>query len=188
MRNTHLRRFLALLIVLLMTCAGASAATVKAGETISSTSRWINSDIEGSVDENTVVSVKDDFHTAANLEWLLSEDKDFGVFYASDELLYDRKMEIVLGDAQSTVLSIFVYVLIGIDIVSMLLMLGTMFGFDWIETLRLNNLTVSYLVGLLHSRLVLGQFSLLAFLGVCAYIAIGVFGTCKLFGRQELDF
>ena len=68
MRNTHLRRLIALLMVLLMTCASASAATVKAGETISSTSRWINSDIEGAVDENTKVSVKDDFHTAANLE------------------------------------------------------------------------------------------------------------------------
>ena len=62
MRNTHLRRFIALLMVLLMTCASASAATVKAGETISSTSRWINSDIEGAVDETTNVSVKDDFH------------------------------------------------------------------------------------------------------------------------------
>ena len=35
MRNTHLRRFFALLMVLLITCANASAATVKAGETIS---------------------------------------------------------------------------------------------------------------------------------------------------------
>ena len=87
MRNTHLQRFLALLIVLLMTCASASATTVKAGETISSSSRWINSDIEGAVDENTSVSIKDDFHTAANLEWLKSEDKEPGAFFASDELM-----------------------------------------------------------------------------------------------------
>ena len=99
MRNTHLRRLIALLMVLLMTCASASAATVKAGETISSTSRWINSDIEGAVDENTKVSVKDDFHTAANLEWLLQENREPSGFDASEELLYDRKMEIVLGDA-----------------------------------------------------------------------------------------
>ena len=95
MRNTHLRRLIALLMVLLMTCASASAATVKAGETISSTSRWINSDIEGAVDENTKVSVKDDFHTAANLEWLLQENREPTGFDASEELLYDRKMEIV---------------------------------------------------------------------------------------------
>ena len=100
MRNTHLQRFLALLMVLLMACASASAATVKAGETISSTSRWINSDIEGAVDENTQVSIKDDFHTAVNLEWLLDEERELGGFYASEEKLYDRKMEIVLGDAE----------------------------------------------------------------------------------------
>lgn len=100
MRNTHLRRFIALLMVLLMTCASASAATVKAGETISSTSRWINSDIEGAVDENTKVSIKDDFYTAANLEWFLDEDREDDGFSASKELLYDRKMEIVLGDAE----------------------------------------------------------------------------------------
>ena len=100
MRNTHLQRFIALLLVLLMTCASASAATVKAGETISSTSRWINSDIEGAVDENTKVSVKDDFHTAANLEWLLEENREQNGFDASDELLHDRKLEIVMGEAE----------------------------------------------------------------------------------------
>ena len=99
MRNTHLRRFFALLMVLIMTCASASAATVKAGETISSTSKWINSDIEGAVNENTQVSIKDDFHTAANLEWLLDEDRELNGFDASDELLHDRKIEIVLGKA-----------------------------------------------------------------------------------------
>ena len=95
---------------------------------------------------------------------------------------------IVLFVTQSTVLSIFVYVMIGLDIVSMLLMLGSMYGFDWIETFKLNRLTISYLVGVLHSRLALGQFSLQAFLGICAYIAVGLFGTCRLFGEQELDF
>ena len=95
---------------------------------------------------------------------------------------------VVLFFTQSTVLSIFVYVLIGIDVFGLLMALGIMFGFDWIETFRLNRITINYLVGLIYSRLVLGQFSLQAFLGVCAYIAVGLFGTCKLFSKKELDF
>ena len=47
---------------------------------------------------------------------------------------------------------------------------------------------VGYCSGLLHSRLVLGQFSVQAFLALCVYFGIGLFCTCKLFGKQELDF
>ena len=34
-------------------------------------SPWINSDLEGSIDETTELNLKDDFHTAANRDWLL---------------------------------------------------------------------------------------------------------------------
>ena len=94
----------------------------------------------------------------------------------------------VLFVTQSIVLAIFVYMCVGYDALGMLLTLGLMFGFDWIETLHLNRLTISHFMGLLHSRLVLGQFHAGAFLGMCAYIAAGLVATCKLFGKQELDF
>lgn len=32
---------------------------------------WINSDLENSIDENTELNLKDDFHTAINRDWLL---------------------------------------------------------------------------------------------------------------------
>ena len=95
---------------------------------------------------------------------------------------------VVFFVTQSTVLSIFIYVMIGYDIIGILLQLRAMFGFNWIETLKLNRMTINYCTGLLHSRLVLGQFSLTAFLGLCACFCAGLFGTCKLFSKQELDF
>lgn len=95
---------------------------------------------------------------------------------------------IVMFITQSTVLSIFVYVIIGLDVIGLLLSLGSMFGFEWVETLSLNRLTISYFSGLLHSRLVLGQFPVGAFLGICVYIGAGLVATCKLFSKKELDF
>ncbi len=78
-------------------------STVKAGETISENSKWINSDIEGAIDENTAVNLKDDFHTAVNRDWLLEntatkDDPDLGVFVDSEEELYERKKAIILGE------------------------------------------------------------------------------------------
>ena len=95
---------------------------------------------------------------------------------------------VVLFFTQSTILSIFVYVIVGLDVIGMLMSLASVYGFGWIETFKLNRMTINHLTGLLYSRLVLGQFSLQAFLGACAYIAVGLIGTCKLFGKRELDF
>ena len=75
-------------------------AAVQAGQTVSKDSKWINSDIIGAVDETTTVSLKDDFHTAVNLDWLLTTEDGDGLFYQSQYLLYDRKLSIVLGEAE----------------------------------------------------------------------------------------
>lgn len=40
-------------------------------ETITPESKWINSSIDGSIDENTPVNLKDDFYTAVNKDFLL---------------------------------------------------------------------------------------------------------------------
>lgn len=49
-----------------------TASYVVSDETISKDSKWINSDVEGIVTEDTSVSEKDDFATASNKEWILS--------------------------------------------------------------------------------------------------------------------
>lgn len=69
---------------------------VKPGETISSDSKWINSDIDGAVDETVSVREQDDFHTAVNREWLLEtklsgEDFDSaGTFITATEVLTEQ--------------------------------------------------------------------------------------------------
>lgn len=45
---------------------------INASETISKSSKWINSDLAGAVTEDTSVSEKDDFATANNKDWILS--------------------------------------------------------------------------------------------------------------------
>ena len=98
----------ALAMTLLSGCAALDAiqpSAVKAGETISENSKWINSDIEGAIDENTAVNLKDDFHTAVNRDWMLEnlateDDPDLNVFADSEEVLYERKKAIILGEEQ----------------------------------------------------------------------------------------
>lgn len=99
MRTKPLQSLLALLLTLVMLLGSTPAlAAVTAGQTVSKDSKWINSDIIGAVDENTQVSLKDDFHTAVNLEWMLSTEDGDGLFQSAQYLLYDRKLSIVLGE------------------------------------------------------------------------------------------
>ena len=39
-------------------------------------STWINSDLEGSIDETTELNLKDDFHTTVNRDWFLENDAE----------------------------------------------------------------------------------------------------------------
>ena len=52
-----------------MEAIGISMAVVPGERLIDSP--WINSDLENSIDENTELNLKDDFHTAINRDWLL---------------------------------------------------------------------------------------------------------------------
>lgn len=95
-----------LAMTLLTGCAALDALqpkSVKPGETISSDSKWINSDIEGSIVEDTELNLKDDFHTAVNRDWMLEtqatkDDPEFSAFTGSEDRLYDRKKAIILGE------------------------------------------------------------------------------------------
>ena len=95
---------------------------------------------------------------------------------------------IVLFVTQSTILSIFVYVLVSAGVVNMLLSVLPMLGVTWLENLNLNRLTLSYHIGSFYTKLVLGSFEVVSFLVIAAYTAAGIFGTCKLFSKRELDF
>lgn len=73
---------------------------VQPGKTISDDSKWINSDIDGAVDVNTVVSMKDDFHTAVNQEWLLAQKLDdendrMDTFQSCSDVLREQKLFIL---------------------------------------------------------------------------------------------
>ena len=95
---------------------------------------------------------------------------------------------IVMFMTQSTILSLFVYILIGMGTIYLLLSILPMFGLTWLENLNLGRLTLSYHVGAFYSRLALGTFDFISFLVIVLYLAIGVFATCKLFQKSELDF
>lgn len=77
---------------------------------------------------------------------------------------------IVLFVTHSMILSIFTYCFVGIDIVGILLSLLPMFGFEWIENLNLNRLTLSYLAGIVNTRLALGTVDIGGLVGLLIYM------------------
>lgn len=101
---------------------------------------------------------------------------------------YTSLTMIVLFFTQSTILSIFVYILVSIGIVSILLSGAPLLGLHWVESLRLNRFMLSTIINTFYTRLVLGTFDAVALLGIFAYIGAGVFFTHKLFSKCELDF
>lgn len=79
-----------------------SGGEVRLNETINDTSKWINSSIPGAIDAESDVSLKDDFYTAVNKDWLLSADvRDDGNanshFQDSIDKVKERKIKIVSG-------------------------------------------------------------------------------------------
>lgn len=72
-------------------------------ETISPDSKWINSTIDGSIDENTPVSLKDDFYTAVNKDWLIQpldkDEKDISRFTDTLRQFRDNMYYIMTADA-----------------------------------------------------------------------------------------
>ena len=95
---------------------------------------------------------------------------------------------IVLFTTQSSILSIFVYLFVAAGTVNMLLSVMPMFGMTALESLNLHRLTLSYLVSSFYTRILLGTFEITSFAGILVYLGAGIFATCKLFGKRELDF
>lgn len=71
-------------------------------ETISADSKWINSTIDGSIDEATPVDLKDDFYTAVNKEWLLEPlakgEKDRSRFTVTQAQLDENLYQLMTMD------------------------------------------------------------------------------------------
>ena len=64
-------------------------------------SAWINSDLEGSIDETTELNLKDDFHTAVNRDWLLETyaegDEEISSLSQVDELLQEQLHSLLIA-------------------------------------------------------------------------------------------
>ena len=67
-------------------------------------SAWINSDLEGSIDENTELNLKDDFHTTVNREWLLENtsvgDEKLSSWDIIDSTMTENKYSLLYRDKE----------------------------------------------------------------------------------------
>ena len=76
---------------------------VRTDETISNDSKWVNSEIDGAIDQNSATNVKDDFFTYVNKDWILStevtEEKPHveRTLGSSDQVLKERMVNILTG-------------------------------------------------------------------------------------------
>ena len=61
--------------------------------------KWINSEIEGAIDDSVTVRLQDDFYTAVNKDWILEQklgDEDFKIeLFNPMELVEERKLELL---------------------------------------------------------------------------------------------
>lgn len=83
------------------------ASPIKAGQTISGDSKWINSEIDGAIDANTSVSQKDDFFTAVNRDWILNtklskEEPEESIFSEIQDIMDERQSQILKLDVENT--------------------------------------------------------------------------------------
>ena len=74
--------------------------------TISEDSKWINSSMDGAIDETLETSEKDDFYTAVNKDWILDAEVDddtpqVGFFVSNAELVSDQ-VNGILDDCMQT--------------------------------------------------------------------------------------
>lgn len=82
------------------------ATPVVKNETIGQDSKWINSEIDGSIDADTPVNLKDDFYTAINRDWLLEPlgegVKDTSRFTDTQDRFDDNLYYIMTADPSDT--------------------------------------------------------------------------------------
>ena len=77
---------------------------VEKNQTISETSKWINSSIDGSIDADTPTDIKDDFYTAVNRDFLLEpleKDENERSFSTEIKELFDERI-LALNKVETT--------------------------------------------------------------------------------------
>lgn len=75
-------------------------AALKVNQTISDSSKWYNSSIDGAIDETLQVSERDDFYTAVNKDWILAaevddEQQSVGNLMNNQNVVEDRVTELL---------------------------------------------------------------------------------------------
>ena len=98
-------RFIALLLAVLLLFTGCAAQDtinkIQQGKNFGAD--WINSEIEGAINESTPVNVKDDYFTAVNKSWILEQEiDDSGAvieLFNAQEAVDSRKLAILEGTA-----------------------------------------------------------------------------------------
>lgn len=84
--------------------------SIKANQTISDDSRWINSSIDGAIDDTLEISEKDDFYTAVNKDWILETEVDkenasVSTFAANQDVISEQLDEMLEQCMQTDQLS-----------------------------------------------------------------------------------
>ena len=104
-----------LILIFLMSMSACSASEIYGimglstgttpGEKLSG-SEWINSEIEGTIDENTQLNLKDDFHATVNRDWILENeaegDQVLSSFTEIDDALTEMQLRLFDKDALFT--------------------------------------------------------------------------------------
>lgn len=103
-------------------------------------------------------------------------------------LVYISLTMIVPFVTSSMVLTIFAYIFVSFGVINLILTFLPMFGFAWLEELKLTRITLSYQLSLVHTRLALGAIDFVGFLNILIHFGAGIFATCKVFQKRELDF
>ena len=98
---------LILAVCMLTGCAGFEE-TINSVRKLSEASigaKWVNSSIEGVIDENTNTSPQDDYYTYVNKDWILAQQLDKSEqkvdLFEPDRIVYDRKIKL-MEDPEST--------------------------------------------------------------------------------------
>lgn len=88
-------------------CAGIED-TLKNAQKLSEAgvgAKWVNSSIEGVIDENTNVRPQDDFYTAVNKDWILAQQLDKSEqkvdLFEPERIVYERKIRL-MEDPEAT--------------------------------------------------------------------------------------
>lgn len=93
---------------------------------------------------------------------------------------------IITYAARGTAVSLLIYVLVSCGWINK--GINYLGFFNWARALHIPQMTMTNLATICRSRMILGNFAPLQWIGLIIYIAIGIFVSVVIFERQELEF